>query len=95
MPKLSRYPGALSPYARNYWVQVIRTWQAICEISRTYSYAEASTPEAEQLYKRALANQERVLGSKHADIADTLTSLGFLKQEQGEYAEAAALLADP
>src|SRR6516225_5410959 len=43
--------------------------------------------EAEGLYQRALAIQEKVLGASHPDVAPTLHSLAGVYLEQSKYAE--------
>ena len=50
--------------------------------------AQGKYAEAEPLFKRALANQEKVLGPKHRKVAPSLNGLALLYQAQGKYAEA-------
>ena len=47
--------------------------------------------QAEELYQRALAIREKVLGSDHPDTATTLHNLAYLYQDQGKYEQAEAL----
>ena len=47
--------------------------------------------EAEPLYKRALAIQEKALGPDHPDVATALNNLAVLYRHQGRYAEAEPL----
>ena len=44
--------------------------------------------EAERLYRRALAIEEKALGRDHADVATTLNDLAGVYERQGKYAEA-------
>ncbi|HEV2495519.1 MAG TPA: tetratricopeptide repeat protein [Terriglobia bacterium] len=53
--------------------------------------AEAKYTEAEPLYRRALATNEKALGPEHPDVATDLNNLAALYAEQGEYAEAEPL----
>ena len=53
--------------------------------------AQAKYAEAEPLYQRALAIQEKVLGPEHPDVANSLNNLAFLYGAQGKYAEAEPL----
>ena len=47
--------------------------------------------EAEPLYKRALAIDEKALGPDHPDVAQSLNNLAALYDDQGRYAEAEPL----
>ena len=47
--------------------------------------------EAEPLYERSLAIDEKVLGPAHPDVATSLNNLAGLYQAQGKYAEAEPL----
>lgn len=47
--------------------------------------------EAEPLYQRLLAIEEKILGPDHPDVATTLYGLAKLYQAQGKYAEAEPL----
>ena len=47
--------------------------------------------EAEPLYKRALAIDEKALGPDHPDVATALNNLAGLYDDQGRYAEAEPL----
>ncbi len=47
--------------------------------------------EAEPVYKRALAVQEKALGPAHPDVAGSLNNLAVLYDAQGRYAEAEPL----
>ncbi|CBJ26207.1 NB-ARC and TPR repeat-containing protein [Ectocarpus siliculosus] len=47
--------------------------------------------DAESLYKRSLATQEKVLGQEHPDVAQSLNDLAGLLRAQGKYAEAEPL----
>lgn len=53
--------------------------------------AKGDAPEAERLYRRALAIKERLLGSEHPDVAVTLNNLAVLFTSQVRYAEAEPL----
>jgi tetratricopeptide (TPR) repeat protein len=55
-----------------------------------YQY-QGRYPEAEPLYKRALAIHEKALGPEHPVVATGLNNLAFLYQAQGRYAEAESL----
>ncbi|THW78066.1 hypothetical protein D6D18_09819 [Aureobasidium pullulans] len=44
--------------------------------------------EAEETYKRALAESEKALGLKHSSTSDTVNKLGNLYQAKGRFAEA-------
>ncbi len=46
---------------------------------------------AEPLYERSLAIREKVLGSAHPDVAQSLNNLALLYHVQGKYAEAEPL----
>ena len=48
--------------------------------------------EAEQLYKRALAIEEKALGANRPEVASTLNNFANLYSRQGRYAEAEGLL---
>jgi CHAT domain-containing protein/Tfp pilus assembly protein PilF len=52
----------------------------------------AETPEAESLYRRAIAIMERTLGAQHPRTAFTQSQLAALYQRQGERRKAEALL---
>ena len=41
--------------------------------------------QAEPIYKRGLAIQEKALGPEHPKVATSLNNLGFLYEEQGKY----------
>lgn len=47
--------------------------------------------EAEELYSRAIAIQEKVLGPEHPDLAVTLNDLAELYRNEGRLAEAEPL----
>ncbi|CAM9752024.1 unnamed protein product [Ectocarpus sp. 6 AP-2014] len=47
--------------------------------------------DAESLYKRSLATQEKVLGQEHPDVGQSLNDLAGLLRAQGKYAEAEPL----
>jgi tetratricopeptide (TPR) repeat protein len=51
----------------------------------------AKYDEAEPLYRRALAIDEKVLGSGHPDLANSLSSLAGLYYQKGDYGEAEPL----
>ena len=53
--------------------------------------AQGRYAEAEPLYKRALAINEKALGPDHPDVAASLNNLANLYQAQGRYAEAEPL----
>ena len=48
--------------------------------------------EAEPLYKRALAIDEKALGPDHPDVALSLNNLAALYDNQGRYADALPLV---
>ena len=48
-------------------------------------------PQAEALYKRALAIREQTRGKDHPDVAQSLNNLGELYRSNGRYAEAEQL----
>ena len=48
-------------------------------------------PEAEPLYKRALAIMEKALGPEHPDVGAALNNLAELYRNQGRHAEAEPL----
>ena len=54
-------------------------------------HAQGRYDEAEPLYRRALAIQEKVLGLRHADVGITLDNLAELYRLQGRDAEAEPL----
>jgi len=54
--------------------------------------AEAKYAEAEPLFKRALAIDEKALGPEHPQVASDLNNLAALYVHQGKYAEAEPLL---
>lgn len=60
--------------------------QAAAELS----YAFGEFPESEHLLTQVLKIQEKLLGSEHPDLAQTLNNLGVLRHTQGRYAEAEA-----
>jgi tetratricopeptide (TPR) repeat protein len=53
--------------------------------------AQARYSEAEPLYQRALAIDEKALGPNHPNVATNLNNLAALYKEQGKYSEAEAL----
>jgi tetratricopeptide (TPR) repeat protein len=53
--------------------------------------AQGRYDEAEPLYLRALAAQERVLGKEHPSTLLNVNNLAELYRDQGRYAEAAPL----
>ncbi|MCH6577531.1 MAG: tetratricopeptide repeat protein, partial [Proteobacteria bacterium] len=53
--------------------------------------AQGRYAEAEPLYKRALAIDEKALGPEHPDVATNLNNLAALYDDQGRYAEAEPL----
>ena len=61
------------------------------EQSRGLYQAQGRYAEAEPLYKRALAIEEKALGPEHPDVATSLNNLAVLYQAQGRYAEAEPL----
>src|SRR5262249_9741218 len=77
---------------------LIATWEfAFPEAGRflneisTYLYYRAQYAEAEPLYKRAIAIDEKALGPEHPDLATWLNNLAELYRNQGKYAEAEPL----
>jgi tetratricopeptide (TPR) repeat protein len=54
-------------------------------------YDQGHYVEAEPLYKRALAIDEKVLGPDHPNVAIRLNNLAWLYQEQGRNAQAEPL----
>jgi tetratricopeptide (TPR) repeat protein len=54
-------------------------------------HARGAYAEAEPLYRRALAIQERVLGPDHPMTAETVNSIGALYFDLGEYERAEPL----
>jgi tetratricopeptide (TPR) repeat protein len=56
-----------------------------------YCFERAQYPEADSLFKRALAIRERVFGSEHSEVAMNLSNLAALYDRQGRYAEAEPL----
>jgi tetratricopeptide (TPR) repeat protein len=61
--------------------------QAAAELS----YAFGEFPESEHLLTQVLRIQEKLLGSEHPELAQTLNNLGVLRHTQGRYAEAEAV----
>ena len=53
--------------------------------------AQGKYTEAEPLYQRALAIDEKALGPEHPDVATDLNNLALLYQGQGKYTEAEPL----
>src|SRR5262249_42277990 len=53
--------------------------------------AQSRYADAEPVYKRALAIQEKTLGPDHPDVATSLNNLADLYEDQGRYAEAEPL----
>ncbi len=56
-----------------------------------YLYYRAQYGEAEPLYQRAIAINEKALGPEHPDLAIYLNNLATLYKEQGKYGEAEPL----
>lgn len=54
------------------------------------SYAFGEFPESEHLLTQVLKIQEKLLGSEHPELAQTLNNLGVLRHTQGRHAEAEA-----
>jgi tetratricopeptide (TPR) repeat protein len=53
-------------------------------------YLQGNYPQAESLYRRAVAIQEKYLGD-HPDLARTCRELGMLQQARGDYPQAEGL----
>jgi tetratricopeptide (TPR) repeat protein len=53
--------------------------------------ARGDYTEAEPLYRRALAIDEKVLGPDHPEVANTLNNLAVLLEARGDYTEAEPL----
>jgi hypothetical protein len=51
-------------------------------------FAQGRPAEAEPLYRRSIAIQEKVLGSQHPDLARSLDNYAALLRKQGRDAEA-------
>jgi tetratricopeptide (TPR) repeat protein len=60
--------------------------------SASYFHGRASYSEGRSLFERALAIQEKVLGSEHTDTATSLNNLGRLLRDQGDFTAARPLL---
>lgn len=56
-----------------------------------YCYEQAQYADAEQLYKRSLAIDEKSLGPDHIEVASSLNNLAELYRTQGKYTEAEPL----
>jgi tetratricopeptide (TPR) repeat protein len=56
-----------------------------------YHSARAAYADAEPLYKRAIAIDEKVLGPEHPDVAPSLNNLALLYRDTGRYPEAEPL----
>ena len=63
---------------------VVNNLADICQAQRRYS-------EAESLYRRALATNQRLLGPDHPDTAKIINDLGTLYFEQKNYGKAETL----
>ena len=66
-------------------------WRPLLENLAVLYDDQGKHDDAERLYKRALAIQERTLGEYHPHTAHTVINLGTLYAEQGKYAEAQEL----
>ncbi|HEX9256594.1 MAG TPA: tetratricopeptide repeat protein, partial [Candidatus Angelobacter sp.] len=53
--------------------------------------AQGKNSEAEPLYRRALAINEKALGPEHPNTASSLNNLALLLKEQGKFSEAEPL----
>ncbi|MBW1811904.1 MAG: tetratricopeptide repeat protein [Deltaproteobacteria bacterium] len=65
------------------------TQTALCTLAIAYRYL-GRYAEAEQLYREALANDERINGKNHPDVAIDLIDLGRMLELVGRYKEAEA-----
>jgi tetratricopeptide (TPR) repeat protein len=63
----------------------------LIHINAVFYKNQANYVEAEGLFKRALAIQEKNLGANQPDVAFVLYSLANVFMEQGKYAEAEGL----
>ena len=76
--------------AENFGPQDPRLATSLNNLAELYR-AQGWSADAEPLYQRALAIDEKALGSDHPDVATDLNNLAALYQAQGRYAEAAPL----
>src|SRR5262245_16834856 len=63
---------------------------ALHTLAQVYQ-SQGKYAEAEPLYQRTLAINEKALGRNHPDVATTLNNLADLYRSQGKYAEAEPL----
>jgi tetratricopeptide (TPR) repeat protein len=77
--------------ARSEGTSRIADWADLLERAGDYFHGRAAYPQAEQLFRDALAIREKALGSEHAVTAISLFSLAFLLQQHGDPAEAQRL----
>ena len=63
----------------------------VCNNLALLYYAQWEYPQAEALFKRALAIWEDSLGPDHPDVAKSLNNLAWVYEAQGKYAEAEPL----
>ncbi len=59
----------------------------LCQVARSYSHL-AKFKESEQIYRRALALSEKILGQDHPSTLSSLNNLGVVLNSQGKYEEA-------
>jgi tetratricopeptide (TPR) repeat protein len=56
-----------------------------------FLYFHGFYPQAQSLYRQALAVREQVFGQEHPDVAESLNSLALLSRFQGDYEQAERL----
>ncbi|KAJ5811278.1 hypothetical protein N7474_007579, partial [Penicillium riverlandense] len=70
------------------WItEDIRFTHSIHEFGRLY-YDQGKLAEVEEIYQRALAGYEKILGPDHTSTLGTVNNLGALYRDQGKLAEA-------
>lgn len=89
--KARRYLQALNGYAKNtLQLELISTIQIVCDLGFVYHKLE-DFPNAETMFKRALAGFEKAMGPEHTTTLDTVLYLGIAYYSQGKLPEAEAM----
>ena len=87
----SRFISARWRSARRRWAQIIPTWPRVLNNLASLYEIQSRYAQAEPLYKRALAIDEKAYGADHPEVATDLNRLASLYKNQSRYGEAEPL----
>ncbi len=87
VPHVLAIAGWISAYSFDF-----ATGASMLARSGTYFWQRGRYAEAERLYERTLLVRERALGPEHLEVAESLTGLAMVCNEQGRYDEGESLL---